>query len=117
MKEFSPLKKARLDAGYSVEDVAAHLGITQQAYYNYESGKREPDRATIVKLAKLFDVSSDYLLGISDEKKPSAEASTEDVKVALFGGDGDVTDEMWDEVTSFVEFIKQKHKKDQGKKE
>lgn len=111
------LIELRNEFGFSQSDVAKHLGISRQAYGHYETGAREPDNTTIVRLARLYDVSTDYLLGISDEKKPSAEASTEDVKVALFGGDGEVTDEMWDEVTSFVEFVKQKHKKDQGKKE
>lgn len=106
------LSAIRNEFGLSQSEVAKHLGITRQAYGHYETGVREPDNATIVKLAKLYGVSADYLLGLSDEKKPSAEASTEDVKVALFGGDGEVTDEMWDEVTSFVEFVKQKHKKD-----
>jgi len=113
----SRLSEIRSATGLSQSDVAKHLGISRQAYGHYETGVREPDNATIIKLAKLYDVTTDYLLGISDEKKPSGDASTEDVKVALFGGAGEVTDEMWDEVTSFVEYVKLKHKKDQDKKE
>lgn len=111
------LSEIRNEFGYSQSEVAKYLGITRQAYGHYETGVREPDNTTIVKLSKFYDVSTDYLLGITDEKKPSAEVSAEDVKVALFGGDGEVTDEMWDEVTSFVEFVKQKHDKEKGKKE
>jgi transcriptional regulator with XRE-family HTH domain len=111
------LKELRTERNLSQSVVASALGISQQAYANYESGKREADYDMLLRIAKYFECSADYLLGISDEKTPSAEASTEDVKVALFGGDGDVTDEMWAEVTSFVEFVKQKHKKDKDKKE
>ena len=32
----------------------------------------------------------------------------DEIKIALFGGDGDVTDEMWEEVKRFVEFVKSK---------
>ena len=37
---------------------------------NYETGKREPDFLTLSYLSKLYHVSSDYLLGLSDEEVP-----------------------------------------------
>lgn len=43
--------------------VASHLGISRQAYANYETGAREPDIATLRALADFFEVSVDYLLG------------------------------------------------------
>ena len=44
---------------------------------------------------------------------PPGQQEPEDIaKVALFGGDKEVTDEMWDEVKNYVEYIKQKHSKD-----
>ena len=57
------LKKLRVEKGWSQQYVASQLKITQQAYANYESGKREPDNNTLVKLGEIFDVSVDYLLG------------------------------------------------------
>ena len=42
---------------------------------------------------------------------PKIAINDDDVKVALFGGDGEVTDEMWNEVKTFVAFIKEKNKK------
>lgn len=44
-------------------EVANVLGITQPSYIRYENGKAEPSLENIVKLADLFDVSVDYLLG------------------------------------------------------
>lgn len=43
--------------------VAKHVGLTQQTYRNYESGDRQADYATLIKLADYFGVSLDYLLG------------------------------------------------------
>lgn len=66
---------------------------------------------TLTKIASYFNVTVDYLLG--NEKKPAAKSSEqteEQLKVALFGGDGEVTEEMWDEVKSFAEYIKSKRK-------
>ena len=63
--------------------------------------------STLTKIAAYFGVSVDYLLG---EEKPKEKLTTEyDVKVALFGGAEEVTDEMWAEVKTFVEFVKQKN--------
>lgn len=44
-------------------DVAGYLGISQPSYIRYEQGKSEPSYENLVKLADLFDVSIDYLLG------------------------------------------------------
>ena len=44
-------------------DVANHLEISQPSYIRYEQGKAEPSYENLVKLADLFDVSTDYLLG------------------------------------------------------
>lgn len=46
--------------------VATFLGISQPSYIRYEKGLSEPTLENLVKLADLFDVSVDYLLGRSD---------------------------------------------------
>lgn len=60
MKTLKPLRKALKQ---TQTDIAKYLGITVSAYGNYELGQREPDIATLNKLADYFDVSVDYLLG------------------------------------------------------
>lgn len=106
------LKKLRLDKDVSQRVVAEFLGVTKQAYSLYELGKRDPDNQTLYALCDYFDVSLDYLLGRSEIKKiPTKYDGEELAKVALFGGAGYVTDEMWDEVKNYVEFIKQRNNK------
>lgn len=56
------LKELRDKKAVSQDEVAKFLGITQQAYANYERGARKPDPDTIVKLAEYFNVTTDYLL-------------------------------------------------------
>lgn len=46
--------------------VADYLGIKQPSYIRYENGQAEPTLANLVKLADLFNVSVDYLLGRKD---------------------------------------------------
>ncbi len=67
MKIFSErLKKLRKESGYTQVQISENLNIRQQSYLRYETGQGEPSLETLVKLAKLLDVSTDYLLGLSD---------------------------------------------------
>ncbi len=61
------LKEIRKRKKLTQSEVAKHLEITQQAYANYENGKREPNFNSLTKLANFFDVSIDYLLDETDD--------------------------------------------------
>jgi|GEM_PF-1502679 len=63
------LKQLRLDKGEKQSDVAAILGVSVQSYSAYE-GSREPKYDLLCKIAEHYDVTTDYLLGMSDAKKP-----------------------------------------------
>ena len=56
------LKEIRNSLGLSQTDVAVQLGITQQAYANYERGVREADYGTLKKISEIFNTSIDYIL-------------------------------------------------------
>ena len=68
MFEFN-LKKCRLAFGLSQKEVAEKVYVSQQAYAKWETGKATPNPETISLLANLFNVSTDYLLGYSQETK------------------------------------------------
>ncbi|MCL1843549.1 MAG: helix-turn-helix domain-containing protein [Defluviitaleaceae bacterium] len=63
----SRLKNAREYNGITQHEVARTLKIAQPTYAGYESGKREPNLETIAMIAKLYCVSSDWLLGLSSD--------------------------------------------------
>ncbi len=52
-------------------DVAQYLNVSRQAISKYELGTREPDLATLLKLAEYYGVSMDFLLGRKDEDQSS----------------------------------------------
>lgn len=66
------LKSARKSTGMTQKDVSTALNISPNTYKNYEQGLREPNGDTIVALANLFGVTTDYLLG-----KPTAQPPTD----------------------------------------
>ena len=57
------LKAARKAKGLTQTEVATAIGLTQNGYSYWENGKAKIDREQIIKLAALFEVSVDYLLG------------------------------------------------------
>ena len=61
------LKKLRKDKGLLQDDVARFLGLTRPAYSHYETGRRVPDAAMLEKLADLFEVTTDDILGRNDK--------------------------------------------------
>lgn len=71
MKNLNIIRKQR---GFNQLDVAKYIGVDRTTYSNYETGKRDPDTDTVVKLANLFDVTTDYLLGNTDDPTPPFKA-------------------------------------------
>lgn len=64
------LRRFRQGVGLNQEELADRLGIKRQAYQPYETGKVTPSVGMIIKMSQVFDVSADYLLGLSDEPRP-----------------------------------------------
>ena len=60
------LQQLRKDANLKQSDLAKVLSTTQRRISHLESGKVEPDLNTLVAIAKHFNVSLDYLVGVSD---------------------------------------------------
>ena len=56
----------RKEQGLSQADLAKAVGVSQRAVSLWEAGKNEPKASYIYELAKVFNVSADYLLGLED---------------------------------------------------
>ena len=93
------------------------LELNKSSFINWEQRGTIPSGEILSKIANYFNVSIDYLLGNTDNKEKTSESSIsdEDIKFALFGGDKDITDEMYEEVKQFVQFVKEKNRKNGNK--
>lgn len=90
--------------GINITFLCSECGIPRASLSDYKTGRKKTLSAdTLSKIADYFGVSVDYLYG--KEVHPADEQS---LKVALFGGDGAVTDEMWNEVKRYAQYIKEK---------
>lgn len=93
------------------QEVAEYLNLTRQSYNYYELGKRSPDMETLVKLADLYNVSIDYLLGRSTlENDIASKNNTLFTKINL------ADDETKSHVEQFLNFLLQQKQEDDKKK-
>ncbi len=77
------LKALRKEKGYTLEQVAQKLNTTKVTLSRYENNLREPKRETISQFAKLFNVSTDYLHGHTNDKFSLINEDKIDIKSSL----------------------------------
>lgn len=92
------------ERGVNVTQLCVACNIPRASLSDYKAGRKKTLSAeTLSKISDYFGVSVDYLYGKSD-----VDDNKQALKVALFGGGTDVTDEMWDEVKRYAEYIKER---------
>nr|WP_320146035.1 helix-turn-helix transcriptional regulator [uncultured Anaeromusa sp.] len=64
------LRELRTKKDIGQKEVGAFLGVSDSSIRKYESGERTPDPDSLTKLAQYFAVTTDYLLGVSDDPRP-----------------------------------------------
>lgn len=62
------LKLLREEEGLSQAALAKALGVSQSAVAQWEAGTRKPTAQAVVAIARMFDTSADFILGLVDEK-------------------------------------------------
>lgn len=104
------LRELRKRCGITMKELGNEIGVAESTVSQYETGKRQPDYETLLKLSEYFGVSVDCLLGKVNAPAETGKRSVsdDDIKFALFGGDGEITDAMYDEVRNFAAYVKQR---------
>jgi transcriptional regulator with XRE-family HTH domain len=77
------LRLLRENNKLTLEGLADVLGISKSLLWDLEQGRRRVHGELLLKIALYFDVSTDYLLGLADEKNSQAVNLTEKVKYEL----------------------------------
>ena len=64
------LRDLREDADLNQTQVAKFLGMSQTGYSKYETEENDIPTQVLIKLAKFYHTSTDYVLGVSDRREP-----------------------------------------------
>ena len=116
------LKELREKKGLNQQQLADELGLQRNTISRYETGKREPDQETLLRLSDFFGVSVDYLLRGENKEAPpieAGEAGAAEFGQRLFAAHGDIapedfTEEDLDDVAMFLQLKKMKKDKKDG---
>ncbi len=116
MKFAEILREERLNLGLNQVEFAKIFNVTKQTVSNWENGNRNPDSATLSKLADYFGVTVDYLLGRTDERNLNKEVKLNEeittISAHRINGDIDnLTDEAIEKINDYIEMIKLKYNK------
>lgn len=67
---YKRIRDLREDRDLNQTKIAKMLGMSQTGYSKYETGENDVPTAILIKLAQFYGTSVDYILGLTNEKKP-----------------------------------------------
>ena len=108
------LSDLRIEKGMTQEDLAKLLSVSKYTISSYENGHTSPDDQNLVRLAQIFDVSLDYLLGLIDE--PLSYDRKREADKPVIRIPAGFCQAQIDEVEGYMEFIKYREARKKRKK-
>jgi transcriptional regulator with XRE-family HTH domain len=97
------IRQLREEGHYTQIDLAGKLNISNTTLSQYETNQRTPSDEVKIRICEIFNVSLDYLLGVTDKKRAY------DIETIAAHHDGDDwTEEELEEIERFKEFIRSK---------
>jgi len=111
------LKELRTDNEMTQSELGNRVGVIKQTVSSWESNTSAPNYEIVCKLAKIFNVSTDYLFGVTDKATPPPDAKNydADIKFALFG-DIEIDDDVMAEVKDYAKFVAERKKREKNDK-
>ncbi len=105
------LKEARNAAGMTLDRVGERLAVSRQVVSSWEAGKYMPMPENLPKIATLYGVTIDAILG----RESAAQTVMEEAELALRGAATELTEEEMQSVADFIQFVRrQKREKGEG---
>ncbi len=101
--------------GINITKMCTQAGISRASLTDLKVGRSKTlNNFTMVKIAEFFNVTTDYLSGLTDVKIKTV--NDDDIKFAVFNSTDGITDEMFEEVKQFAEMVKLREDAKKGKK-
>jgi len=107
------IKELRKSRKLTLKQFGIQFGLSESTISQYENENRTPDYEVLKKIADFFEVSTDYLLGRTDEPSTkSLDEQLEGVNFALYKEAEELSDADKRDVLNFIQFMKQKKQKE-----
>lgn len=114
------IKELRLSKNKTLRALAEDLYISYSTIAGWEGRRNTAPQDMLLKLAEYFNVSTDYLLGKTDDPRPFPVEDTRtideklqdsDFAYALYEGSKELSDAEKEEILNLFEYVKSKHKR------
>ena len=102
----SRIKQLRTQKNYTQKDLASLLSVKPTTVSGWELGRNEPSIDMINKLYSIFSVTTDYLIGHSENPGKSDDGLSENQKLVAYSIDPDISDEERKAIIEMVEAAK-----------
>lgn len=103
------LRALRQEQNISMKQLGDIVGVAESTISLYETEKRKVDTDMLIKFANYFNVSTDYLLGVSDERNSSLDSDNigyDDFTYAMHNESRDLTDEDKEMLLGMAKMLK-----------
>jgi len=100
------LKTLRTRHTMSQQKLAENLNLSRELLSNYEQGRREPDYNTLILISNFFDVSIDYMLGVTEVEKRLLHKSVSDKYNCLMTDISGLSKESISELETYINLLK-----------
>ncbi len=101
------LRELRAETTKTQKEIASAIGVSVSTIGMYETGRREPDNALLIKIADFFGVTTDYLLGRTDTPNPVQTIAAHRTDDPM----SDLPPEAIQSIEDFKKFVREKYKK------
>lgn len=108
-------KEERKRKGLTQEQLADKFFLNKSSISRYEKGTQTPEMPTLQKIADFFEVSTDYLLGRTDERnlqieKPKLDEGITTINAKKINVDEDLPDEAIDKINEYIKMVEMMYK-------
>ncbi len=105
-------KELRVNSGYTQQQLANLFNVTRPCICYWETGKRVPDYTKLIEICRFFKVSSDYLLGFTNNKKPNLNEKRHEYNSDNYLDISKLSEKYKHEIKEFYEYLSYKQEKE-----
>lgn len=109
------IREIRKQRGLTMKQLGKIVDLAESTISQYETGKRQPDNETLLKLSEYFGVTVGYLLGAENETVPAAPQKDilDKVDIAFYGAFKELSEHDQDTIRDMVSVMRARRKKKQ----
>ena len=112
------IRELRKQCGITMKQLGDIVDLAESTISQYETGKREPDNETLLKISEYFGVTVGYLLGAENSKTPAETGKgdvLDEIDVAFYGEYKELSEDDKETVRSMVRVMRERRVKMQEK--